>query len=75
MAAAWHGGVAGGDEFVNSSSLLDATSRAMDFWFKNDFTVEKCLGGKCDCSSSGFWNSNWFSNVNIPQSASQFSFD
>ncbi|EJF66671.1 galactose mutarotase-like protein [Dichomitus squalens LYAD-421 SS1] len=68
MAAAWHGGVDGGDEFVNSSSLLDATSRAMDFWFKNDFTVEDCLGGKCDCSSSGFWNSNWFSNtIAIPK--------
>lgn len=48
---------------MKSASLLDATSRAMDFWFKNDFTVADCLGGKCRCSSSGFWNSNWFSNV------------
>ncbi|KAI1797853.1 hypothetical protein LXA43DRAFT_1088921 [Ganoderma leucocontextum] len=54
MAAAWHGGVDGGDELVNSASLLDATSRAMDSWFKNGFTVAVCLGGKCHCSSSGF---------------------
>nr|VWO96784.1 Hyaluronate lyase (EC (Hyaluronidase) (HYase) [Ganoderma boninense] len=60
---AWHGGVDGGDQFVKSASLLDATSRAMNFWFKNDFTVADCLGGKCRCSTPGLWNSNWFSNT------------
>lgn len=52
---------------MKSVSLLDATSRAMAFWFKHDFTVADCLGGKCRCSSSGFWNSNWFSNVSPSQ--------
>ena len=63
MAAAWHGGVDGADEFVNSPELLDATLRAMDFWFSNDFTDESCLNGGCDCSASGLWSTNWFSNV------------
>ncbi|KAI0724522.1 polysaccharide lyase family 8 protein [Cerioporus squamosus] len=67
MAAAWHGGVEGADEFVNNSSLLDAISRGMDFWFGNDFTDHSCLVGQCKCNSAGLWNTNWFSNlIGIP---------
>ncbi|KAI0825160.1 galactose mutarotase-like protein [Trametes gibbosa] len=73
MAAAWHGGVEGGSQaFVNSSSLLDAIHRAMDFWFANDFQDQACLdsGGlaSCPCGTPGFWNTNWFSNIiGIPE--------
>ncbi|KAI0639372.1 galactose mutarotase-like protein [Trametes polyzona] len=68
MAAAWHGGVENGStEFVNSSSLLDAIHRAMDYWFSNDFKVPDCLdsGGlpSCPCGTPGFWNTNWFANM------------
>ncbi|RDX55891.1 galactose mutarotase-like protein [Lentinus brumalis] len=67
MAAAWHGGVEGADEFVQNSSLLDAISRGMDFWFGNDFTDHSCLVGQCKCTASGLWNTNWFSNlIGIP---------
>ena len=38
MAAAWHGGLAGADQFINDTTVLNATSRAMDWWFANDFT-------------------------------------
>ncbi|KAH9898428.1 galactose mutarotase-like protein [Cubamyces lactineus] len=73
MAGAWHGGVEGGSpSFVNSSSLLDAIHRAMDFWFENDFQDQACLdsGGlaSCPCGTPGFWNTNWFSNIiGIPE--------
>ena len=67
MAAAWHGGLSGADQFVKSASLVDAVSRAMDFWFENDFTDPACLdsGGlaSCPCGTPGLWNPNWFSNV------------
>ncbi|RPD57852.1 polysaccharide lyase family 8 protein [Lentinus tigrinus ALCF2SS1-7] len=67
MAAAWHGGLDGAGSFVNSSTLFDAISGAMDFWFMNDFTVPGCLdsGGlpACPCGTPGFWNTNWFSNI------------
>ncbi|KAI0757018.1 galactose mutarotase-like protein [Daedaleopsis nitida] len=63
MAAAWHGGIDGADQFVNNSSLLDAITRAMGFWFSNDFTDSSCLAGQCACSAKGLWNPNWFSNV------------
>ena len=63
MAAAWHGGVEGADEFVDNSSLQDAISRGMDFWFGNDFADHSCLVGQCKCNVVGLWNTNWFSNV------------
>ena len=67
LAAAWHGGLAGASSYANDSSLLDAISRAMDYWFVNDFTNPACLdqGGlpACPCGTPGFWNTNWFSNV------------
>lgn len=51
MVAAFHGGVEGGDQWVNSSELLAATRLAMDFWFENDFTNVNCLtaGGTATC--------------------------
>ncbi|KAI0800172.1 chondroitin AC/alginate lyase [Fomes fomentarius] len=67
MAGAWHGGLDGVEEFVNDSTLLDGISRAMDFWFVNDFANPACLdsGGlaACPCGTPGFWNTNWFSNI------------
>lgn len=64
MAAAWHGGVpeTGGDKYVGDASLLAAISRAMSYWFTNDFTVHDCLElggtGSCPCGTPGLWNSN-----------------
>ena len=67
MAAAWHGGLEGAEEYVNDTDVLDAVSRAMDYWFENDFTESDCLynggSGNCPCGTPGFWNTNWFSNV------------
>ncbi|KAI0365220.1 galactose mutarotase-like protein [Pilatotrama ljubarskyi] len=67
MAAAYHGGPRGPAGLVNSSSLLNAIHRAMDFWFVNDFQNQACLdsGGlpACPCGTPGFWNTNWFSNI------------
>ncbi|OAX43647.1 polysaccharide lyase family 8 protein [Rhizopogon vinicolor AM-OR11-026] len=67
MAAAWHGGLQGYDQYVNSSSLLTAIGSAMDYWFSNDFTDIGCLvnGGTsdCPCGTPGFWNQNWYDNV------------
>jgi hypothetical protein len=67
MAAAWHGGMVGGDQYVKSASLRSAISLAMNYWFSNDFTDATCLdsGGLsgCPCGTPGFWNTNWFSNI------------
>ncbi|KAH7883623.1 polysaccharide lyase family 8 protein [Phlebopus sp. FC_14] len=67
MAAAWHGGLPGGEQYVNESATLAAISLAMDYWFENDFTDPSCLdsGGTpaCPCGTPGFWNLNWFSNI------------
>lgn len=76
MAAAWHGGLSGGQQYVNDSKTLAAISLAMDYWFANDFTNPACLdyGGTptCPCGTPGFWNTNWFSNVIlIPELVSQ----
>ena len=75
MAAAWHGGVESADQYAKSVTVLDAISRAMDYWFANDFTDAACLasggGGGCPCGTPGLWNTNWFSNVSArdtPQS-------
>ncbi|OBZ79298.1 Chondroitinase-AC, partial [Grifola frondosa] len=76
MAAAWHGGLPQGDQYVQSATLLDSVSRAMDYWFINDFTDPSCLdsGGlaSCPCGTPGFWNTNWYSNIiGIPLLLSQ----
>ncbi|KAH9486902.1 Hyaluronate lyase [Psilocybe cubensis] len=78
MAAAWHGGLAGGDQFVQDSTLRAAISSAMDYWFGRDFTNPACLdsGGTpacpCDNPDNSLWNTNWFSNIIlIPELVSQ----
>ncbi|KAF8973958.1 polysaccharide lyase family 8 protein [Flammula alnicola] len=78
MAGAWHGGLAGGEQFVKDPNLKAAISNAMDYWFGRDFTNPACLysGGTsaCPCSNpdNSLWNTNWFSNVIlIPEFVSQ----
>lgn len=67
LSAAYHGGLAGAEQYVNDASVLSAISKAMDFWFANVFQNVACLdsGGTdaCPCGTPGFWNTNWFSNV------------
>ncbi|KAF8912697.1 polysaccharide lyase family 8 protein [Gymnopilus junonius] len=69
MAGAWHGGLAGDNQFVKNSTLRTAISSAMDYWFGRDFSNPTCLdsGGTpaCPCSNpdNSLWNTNWFSNV------------
>ncbi|KAI0078909.1 polysaccharide lyase family 8 protein [Panus rudis PR-1116 ss-1] len=76
MSAAWHGGLQGAEQWTKSPELHDAISRAMDFWFANDYQNPSCLdsGGTsaCPCGTPGLWNTNWFSNIIlIPNLVSQ----
>ncbi|KAF9453782.1 polysaccharide lyase family 8 protein [Macrolepiota fuliginosa MF-IS2] len=69
MAAAWHGGLKGGEQFVKDDNLHSKISLAMDYWFGRDITNLNCLinGGTslcpCDNPDNTLWNTNWFSNV------------
>ena len=72
MAAAYHGGIPGADVFVKNTELRKSISRAMEFWFANDFSTignGACLdaggdaNGSCPCGTPGLWNTNWYSNV------------
>ncbi|KAJ6604690.1 polysaccharide lyase family 8 protein, partial [Mycena vulgaris] len=67
LAGAWHGGLAGADQYVKDPALRNNISVAMGFWFSNDFTNPACLdsGGttRCPCGTPGLWNTNWFSNI------------
>ncbi|KAJ7487640.1 polysaccharide lyase family 8 protein [Mycena galericulata] len=71
MAAAWHGGLVGAEEYAQDPSLRASLSVAIGYWFSNDFTNVACLasGGDaaCPCSTPGFWNTNWFSNILMHQ--------
>ena len=69
MAAAYHGGVEGAEQYAKNPELLAAISRAMDYWFDNEFSTignGACMdgGGKaddqCPCGTPGLWNTNWF---------------
>ncbi|KAH8120362.1 polysaccharide lyase family 8 protein [Phellopilus nigrolimitatus] len=76
MSAAFHGGLANTDQWVNKLDLRAAISLAMDFWFSDDFTNIACLdsGGlaSCPCGTPGFWDPNWFSNIiGIPELVGQ----
>ncbi|KAH8102633.1 polysaccharide lyase family 8 protein [Cristinia sonorae] len=76
MSAAFHGGLKNADQYVKDPTILSAISRAMDFWFQNDFKILGCMdsGGTaaCPCGTPGFWNTNWFSNIIlIPNLVSQ----
>lgn len=72
MAAAYHGGVDGADQYVGNPELRSAIGKAMGYWFANDFSTignGACMDGggkagdKCPCGTPGLWNTNWFSNV------------
>ncbi|CAE6446560.1 unnamed protein product [Rhizoctonia solani] len=72
LAAAYHGGVNGTEQYVKNSEVRDALSRSMGYWFANDFSTVgngACLdrggvtGEACPCGTPGLWNTNWFSNV------------
>ncbi|QRW05711.1 polysaccharide lyase family 8 protein [Ceratobasidium sp. AG-Ba] len=72
MAAAYHGGVEGADQYVKNPELRTAIRRAMEYWFANDFSTignGACMDGggktgdKCPCGTPGLWNTNWFSNI------------
>jgi hypothetical protein len=69
MAAAYHGGVPGAEQYVKNPQLRAAISKALEYWFANDFgTIGNgaCMdnGGKaddlCPCGTPGLWNTNWF---------------
>ncbi|CEL56342.1 polysaccharide lyase family 8 [Rhizoctonia solani AG-1 IB] len=71
MAAAYHG-APGAEEYTKNPELRGAISRAMEYWFANDFSTigsGACMdgGGKvddtCPCGTPGLWNTNWYSNV------------
>lgn len=51
----------------NNTSLLSTISKALDYWFDNNYTPDACLdqGGldACPCGTPGFWNTNWFGQV------------
>jgi len=65
MAAAWHGGLKGGEQFVNDSTLYEKISLAIDYWFERDLTNLACLsqGGTsaCPCDNPGnlLWYVRW----------------
>ncbi|KAG8691914.1 hypothetical protein FRC11_005707 [Ceratobasidium sp. 423] len=72
LAAAYHGGVNGTEQYVKNPEVRDALSRSMGYWFANDFSTVAngaCLdrggvnGEPCPCGTPGLWNTNWFSNV------------
>lgn len=75
MAAAYHGGVQGADQYVNNTQLRTAIGKAMNFWFANDFSTignGACMDGggvkgdKCPCGTPGLWNTNWYRCVCWP---------
>ncbi|CEP17275.1 hypothetical protein [Parasitella parasitica] len=53
----------------NSKTLLEPISKAMDYWFDNDYKPAACLdqggveGSECPCDTPGFWNTNWFGQM------------
>ncbi|KAJ7837589.1 polysaccharide lyase family 8 protein [Mycena olivaceomarginata] len=67
LAGAWHGGLAGAEQYVKDPSLRTSISLAMGYWFSNDFQNPACLdsGGTdtCPCGTPGLWNTNWFPNI------------
>ncbi len=69
MAAAYHGGLPGADQYAKNSIIFTAISKAMDWWFARDFTNIACLdaGGtaSCPCNTleTHMWNTNWYDNV------------
>ncbi|GLB36184.1 putative polysaccharide lyase family 8, N terminal alpha-helical domain [Lyophyllum shimeji] len=70
LAAAWYGGLRNAARYTRDPELRAAISNAMNYWFSRDFTNPACpdSGGtpSCPCSTPGFWNQNWSSNVSHP---------
>lgn len=62
MAAAWHGGLPGGDQFVKNESFRAKISLAVDYWFNRDFTNIGCLadGGTAACPCTNPDNLLWY---------------
>ncbi|KAG8405083.1 hypothetical protein J3459_022258 [Metarhizium acridum] len=59
---------------TRSDDLIEAISRGLDYWFRNDYTPADCMGnggkatGSCPCGTPGLWNTNWYSQaILIPQ--------
>jgi hypothetical protein len=65
MAAAWHGGLQGGKNFVGDENLRNQTSLAMNYWFGRDITNLACLinGGTPSCPCDNSDNTLWYGNV------------
>ncbi|KAH6917349.1 chondroitin AC lyase [Coprinopsis sp. MPI-PUGE-AT-0042] len=69
MSGAWHGGIPGAEQWVKSSTLRAAISKAMGYWIARDVTNLGCLDGggtdKCPCEDprNTLWNTNWYSNI------------
>ncbi|KAF7339439.1 Polysaccharide lyase family 8 protein [Mycena sanguinolenta] len=64
MAGAWHGGLAGAEQYVKDPSLRSSISLAMGYCY---YASPACLdsGGTatCPCGTPGLWNTNWFPNI------------
>ncbi|KAG8419582.1 hypothetical protein J3458_004439 [Metarhizium acridum] len=75
FAAAWSGAnPAVAQNRTRSDDLIEAISRGLDYWFRNDYTPADCMGnggkatGSCPCGTPGLWNTNWYSQaILIPQ--------
>ncbi|CCO35094.1 hypothetical protein BN14_09208 [Rhizoctonia solani AG-1 IB] len=71
MAAAYRGAPRA-EGYAKDPELRGAISRAMEYWFANDFSTignGACMDGgglvndTCPCGTPGLWNTNWYSNV------------
>ncbi len=64
MATYWH------SNQNEDKDLLSKISLALDYWFDRDYKEDDCInaGGvaslKCPCGTPGFWNTNWYDQVN-----------
>ena len=63
-------------EYVNSSEVFAAATKAFDWWITNDYNNTACLqyGGQaaCPCGTPGLWDTNWYHQViAIPTLASE----
>ncbi|KAF8341531.1 chondroitin AC/alginate lyase [Cantharellus anzutake] len=70
LAGVYHGSSTFGRTFakyVKSPDVRTAITRAMDWWFLNDYSNLNCLdnggGAGCPCGTPGLWNTNWYSNI------------
>ena len=61
MAAAWHGGLQGADQYVKNQNIRNSIGLGMDYWFIRDFVNPDCLdaGGTALCPCSNPNNTLW----------------